>query len=1146
MRALGLLVALLLVSASAAGQTVVPIPPTQPSPPAPQVPVLRPQVDLAGLVGKTITRIGVALEGNVWRDVEVPTLHEVKTGEVLTPQAARRALAELLGTGRFAYARATASAEAGGVALLLHAAPRKLIGRLVLDLHGARANHDELLRDANLAEGGELVGAEIAETSARIARHLALHGYPDAKVDLQTRTTEDPSRTLLVVDVNAGAPRLLDDRHFYVFGAPPDDVMPATQSYAVGQGDRADEPALDSADASLAQALQSKGWYRAGVSHDLVWTGNPGQRGRVVLRVRVDTGPRQIPRFVGNDHYDSETLTAALSLETETDRSATHLADKLRVFYQRRGFLDAEVDTELRGAETDPVQLLVFHVDEHPRVSVAARRYPCLKTEAIQHLSNGGPRSAGEVGTEIDSFLEEELPGADLLDSPDPRTLSATIGGAPQQMTTGARPQPVGLRPDATYLADTYEHAVDHIRELYRNEGFLHAEVGPIQIVRARCDPRSPPNGCKPLPVPPLPDNVCAYGPTGLPMTPQPLDPAMTCRPDPAHGVECSRSIELVIPIELGPRTRLWDVAFTGVRSHSEAEIADAAELPLGEPVSTTKLEAARRRIVDWYKELGYAYVDVKYTLEPSLDNTRTRLRFDVIEGDQVMVRAVVVRGLVNTRESVLRRRIRLAVGEPYRTSRVDVTRENIEALGVFSSVTVSLSDPYIPQEGKTVYIDVVERLPRYIEVRPGFSTGEGVRGTFEYDERNVLDYAIGGVFRAQLSYLPDFLILDPQVAKNYQQVQDRLARRITLGASFPEVGLGPRVRAQVDAIYVRDLERDFALDKVSGFGNLIYRPVRTVTISLGQSVEDNDVRLFQFNSLAEFLVCEANMPGGFNPGLAALLRVPDGESLVVAQRASIAWDRRDSSFNAHRGTLVLIGAELVNSFPEGSPVVPNVPTSCVTSSTSNSQAVMAALAPAPQAYSHFVRLTQTFGGYIPLTRDVSLALELRLGENVRVAPCNYVNYVPPVPGQPPPAYCTYPDRLFFMGGFDSMRGWLQDTFIPQEYADQIAADPSLCVQSSSQQCVIPLRGGNLMINPRAELRFPIYGAVDGALFADFGNLWVDPSYITKYAITLRADVGPGLRLQTPVGPLVFDYGINVTRRSYEDFGAFHFAIGLF
>ena len=46
--------------------------------------------------------------------------------------------------------------------------------------------------------------------------------------------------------------------------------------------------------------------------------------------------------------------------------------------------------------------------------------------------------------------------------------------------------------------------------------------------------------------------------------------------------------------------------------------------------------------------------------------------------------------------------------------------------------------------------------------------------------------------------------------------------------------------------------------------------------------------------------------------------------------------------------------------------------------------------------------------------------------------------------------------------------------------------------------------------------------------------------------MSMRADVGVGMRVLTPVGPLVFDYGINVTKRSYEDFGAFHFAIGLF
>ena len=134
------------------------------------------------------------------------------------------------------------------------------------------------------------------------------------------------------------------------------------------------------------------------------------------------------------------------------------------------------------------------------------------------------------------------------------------------------------------------------------------------------------------------------------------------------------------------------------------------------------------------------------------------------------------------------------------------------------------------------------------------------------------------------------------------------------------------------------------------------------------------------------------------------------------------------------------------------------------------------------------------------------------------------------------------------MGGFDSMRGWLQDTFIPQEYADRIAADANKADTDPTKFTVnqVPLRGGNLMINPRLELRFPIRLPIGGAVFADFGNLWRDPTYIFENRLTLRADVGAGVRVETPVGPLVFDYGINVTRRSYEDFGAFHFAIGLF
>jgi outer membrane protein assembly factor BamA len=230
-----------------------------------------------------------------------------------------------------------------------------------------------------------------------------------------------------------------------------------------------------------------------------------------------------------------------------------------------------------------------------------------------------------------------------------------------------------------------------------------------------------------------------------------------------------------------------------------------------------------------------------------------------------------------------------------------------------------------------------------------------------------------------------------------------------------------------------------------------------------------------------------------------------------------------------------------VNSSPQGAAIKAN--TSSVSNMSCPNVDISQAPPDAPQAAAHFVRLTQTFAGYIPLLKNVSLAVELRLGENVKTAACTYTT--PIDPANPPAPYCTYPDRLFYMGGFDSMRGWLQDTFMPQEYANTIAQKPSLC-PSSSTDCLIALRGGNLMINPRAELRFPIRAPVNAAIFADFGNLYLDPATLFDSPFSMRADVGLGIRVETPVGPLVFDYGINVTRRPYEDFGAFHFAIGLF
>ena len=110
---------------------------------------------------------------------------------------------------------------------------------------------------------------------------------------------------------------------------------------------------------------------------------------------------------------------------------------------------------------------------------------------------------------------------------------------------------------------------------------------------------------------------------------------------------------------------------------------------------------------------------------------------------------------------------------------------------------------------------------------------------------------------------------------------------------------------------------------------------------------------------------------------------------------------------------------------------------------------------------------------------------------------------------------------------------------IPQDLAERIL-DPNDAFSEES----VTIRGGDVFITPRVELRIPLAGIWQTALFVDSGNFWLDPARLDP--TVLRYAVGSGLRAQTPIGPLALDYGINLDRRPWEDPWAIHFSIGLF
>ncbi|MFO0552014.1 MAG: POTRA domain-containing protein [Polyangiaceae bacterium] len=1033
------------------------------------------------IIGLPIVRVEVRVQGTRW--ASKPTITSVKFGEKLTAETARRAMRELGDTGGFAKLAAEAERAGSGAVLRIIAVPARIVAAVQLD--GGALERAATLRAANLVVGEEITERELDAIPGRVQDFYAERGFPAATVTVRAAELDDPGTVLVVVNVVPGEPRTVAQRIFVIEPDYDAHVKDLKFDYKVDAGARFDESALVDADRALAQALREAGFYRAHVQHS-----RKDKDGFSYLYIYVDSGPKLVPIFEGSRTFDSEQLTDALQIDKGAVGSLDELAAKLTTYYVRHGFMDAIVTPTPRPNKDPGLEYVAFDIRENERVEVERRVFVCLANEV----------DPDDVGREIDAVLETELPVETFISAPDPALVDSMLS---THAVTGSRPATLELAPAVVYTEDAYAKALKRVREIFLSQGYLNAVVGPVTVVRPTCDPLSLPGECREQPIEPL-QGTCASTDAGLPL-PEPAAPSsVRCIPDPDKGIRCSPRITLRIPINLGPVTRVWQIAFTGNKAVSEKDLANAATIPAGEPLSLDALEEAKARILGYYQDRGYAYVEVTSNIELSPDRTRALVRFDVEERDIVFIEDIDVEGATRTDLDLIRRRVGIAKGEVFSRSKLRTAEERLATLGTFSSVSVALSEPEVVRQSKRLVVRVIEYPSQYIDPKVGFSTGEGLRFAFEYGHRNIASLGIALTLRIQLSYLFDFMILDRDVEKNLGPLpaSQRLERRNSVRVSFPDIGAGPLLTLDIEGIDVRDNQRDFGLSRQAIVPTFTFRPLREFVGTFSASIELNDEKIFSGDSVDQAILK--------NPTLAQLLRFPDGTTVAAAQRLTVSWDRRDVPFNATTGTLVAVELEHVNAFPAD----PDDPET-------------------DPLVSHFLRISGRVAGYLRLTKSgVALALSMAVGANVQLASGSR----------------TYPDRLFYLGGFDSLRSFLAYSVVPEDVAQQIINPPAN--QPDEERLKIEdvaIRGGDLSINPRIELRVPLSETFGIGIFADAGNLWVSPSnFIDNFA--LRFALGAGLRIGTPVGPLAFDYGFNPDPRKplEEDIGALHFSIGLF
>lgn len=114
----------------------------------------------------------------------------------------------------------------------------------------------------------------------------------------------------------------------------------------------------------------------------------------------------------------------------------------------------------------------------------------------------------------------------------------------------------------------------------------------------------------------------------------------------------------------------------------------------------------------------------------------------------------------------------------------------------------------------------------------------------------------------------------------------------------------------------------------------------------------------------------------------------------------------------------------------------------------------------------------------------------------------------------------------FYLGGIRTLRG-----FKTREVGPTDPVDPTEYI------------GGEKMGYFNFEYLFPIAEdlGVKGVLFYDTGNAWTDDE---EYFSDMRNAVGAGIRWLSPLGPLRFEWGYNLSPRDGEKDSVFEFTIG--
>ncbi|MGH7464068.1 MAG: BamA/OMP85 family outer membrane protein [Longimicrobiales bacterium] len=497
----------------------------------------------------------------------------------------------------------------------------------------------------------------------------------------------------------------------------------------------------------------------------------------------------------------------------------------------------------------------------------------------------------------------------------------------------------------------------------------------------------------------------------------------------------------------------------------------------------------ASEHIVRVLQRRGHAHAEVFRSFTVDTVDNRAEASIEVVPGPVVTVDSIIVTGSPNLSRRATLRQLEIREGQILRSAQLIESQRNLYNLELVSlaSVTIAPDSLQVTPEDEstaTIQVAIAEAPLREVETAAGFGNVECLRTDAQWVHRSWTGGARRLALRGSLSRLgvgePFAIGAGERVCAT--QPRDSLfsGNRFDyrFGAEFTQpYFINPRNQLGVSGFIERVSEPGvFSREAVGGRAAVSRRLAARSGISGSVEVEHGHTLASPALFCAAFLVCE-----------------PATIDSLAARK-----------FRAELGATYFMDA--TNT--------PLDPTSGYLARTSIGYAT-----PFLGSQVRFFRWTGEASNYREVRPRWVAAFSLRLGNFFRTATVNPEgNFLPP-------------EERFYAGGASSVRGYPRNALGPGIYvtdSDSLVADDEGRLKPWRDAQFVPT-GGTALAVTSAEVRMPSpvlprmlrlvvfvdAGAVGG------GSLW-DIAYDAW-----RITPGAGVRLQTPVGPIRIDIGIN-------------------